>query len=272
MKKYLLMICFAVSANTWGMLGQLGDNGRIRRWSTPEVKVCEDFRVHSRTPSVSSTKSATVPEQSGDNGYTRRWSTPGGLWALEDSSTHSGTPSISSTKSTTVPEQLDDSDCTSEYSASGELRVLEDSIIHSETPSISSTKIDITSPEPFIEKNDLNPKETVISLDPKEKVPHTKKRKNKSSYHVATKTVDQSAMIKEILRSESQDKQQKSEPKFHHQISVKQERIESQNQQQKMNQKIVKLQKKKAFEKRFSNVLGNTAGKFIADKLFGLFH
>jgi len=63
----------------------------------------------------------------------------------------------------------------------------------------------------------------------------------------------------------------KSEPELHESInSVRQNVIEAQNQKQKTDQNVKKVLKKKRFEKRFTNFLGNNVGKFVADKLFDL--
>jgi hypothetical protein len=55
-------------------------------------------------------------------------------------------------------------------------------------------------------------------------------------------------------------------------ISVKQNVINARNQQQKTNQTVRKVLKKKSFEKVFISLFGQAAGKFIADKLFDVFH
>lgn len=109
-----------------------------------------------------------------------------------------------------------------------------------------------------------------LSVNQESKDPHPKKTAKNS----ISKKQRSSNSKKKTKEKSSERSQQRSETKTesHEPInSVRQNVIDARNQQQKTDQNVKRVLKRKHFEKKFTNFLGNNIGKFVADKLFLIF-
>lgn len=117
----------------------------------------------------------------------------------------------------------------------------------------------------FSTPDDLKP-----YINQKSKKPCSKK--NATNSH--SKKQKSSNFKKKIVKksSETQKKVSKPKSKSNKPInSIRENVIDARNQKQKTDKNVKKVLKKKTFEKRFTNFLGNNIGKFVADKLFDFF-
>ncbi len=105
------------------------------------------------------------------------------------------------------------------------------------------------------------------SVNQKLRCPHLKK----SEPNTRSKKRKSSKFSKKINEKPSEILKSKPEPKPREPMnSTKQKIINAKNQQRETDLNIAKVLKKKSFEKKFTNFLGNNIGKLVADTLFDL--
>jgi len=162
-----------------------------------------------------------------------------------------------------MPEERNGCEHIKRWSAPGGLWYLEkESYIHHR---MFSTPADI--------KSSINQK----SESQKKSVPNSRSKKRKSSNFKKKISETPSKTIKSKPRTHEPNgnfpKILKPKSKTHDQVNSKEQNIiAAKNQQQETDKKIREIRKKKSFEKRFFNFLGNNVGKFVADIVFDFFN